>query len=885
MENNNSRKKIIQILEQITVKIKVGFRPENFRGTGFFITNDGYILTAWHCIQDAVISDSAIIIECQNGETYRAEIKQIKIIEDLKKIGLDIVILKIEYRVKICVPLGKYYENNKGDEIVSLGYPASHLNNAGIRQYFGKISGIINDNTIELDGGVKGEGQSGSLIYSFAAKRIIGLVIEKYNTEVMQHAGLAINFNYLLNTYDWKKFRERKIYGIFLGFYYSDIESKWDSYLKRIEEKSKNEHVIIKEKIVVQPPYKEVKGCLYAITTSVLNFFKKLLLLVVLVILGFYFLQFLEEKHNNELKLIKNKYEKILKKKLELVKDDYDRELSSIRNSYNKKVNEKNTELETANLEYYKNLATIYIKYDEIDEQKKLLDNQIQELEKNIKTHEKQLEEKNEKLKEYKNYHLPKLEGEIDSQKSEINELEEKIKLQESLIYELDSKIVLLNENFLSQNMPQAIYILTSLNTITKYINDSYISDKINFLNDALISELKVNIQEYNFVYEIYKRSKNNIKFISQAEFLYNFNKIENVQLSSKNNIIYVKDLKNKSIKNQYELHLWDTNNFEKIRTIKENANGLFGVITPDEKKIITTSYAGKIKIQNIFLKNDKLINKPSHKKAAYHIEISSDSKKIITASQDKHAVLWNIKTGNKLCTFPHKGLVKYAQFNSDDSKIITASYDKKVRIWDVKTCTKNNNIPNNIIPHKNKVIKATFTSYDDRIVTIDKNDELNVWYKQGKEHKTDKPFNNVKKVKVSLDKKIAMLQEKENKYNVVILATNSSGIIFRKTDLIETYDISFSPNGKLIAFPIKTEKNYVIQVWNIEQNKLITEKDLTEKIKHIQFSSNGKKFLAASDNKIILWDIEIKEFELNDSEKEKISNLYREVQRKAITQ
>jgi len=47
MSESDVKKQIHQALKNATVKIFVG---GEFQGTGFFITPDGYILTAFHCI-------------------------------------------------------------------------------------------------------------------------------------------------------------------------------------------------------------------------------------------------------------------------------------------------------------------------------------------------------------------------------------------------------------------------------------------------------------------------------------------------------------------------------------------------------------------------------------------------------------------------------------------------------------------------------------------------------------------------------------------------------------------------------------------------------------------------------------------------------------------
>ena len=66
----------------------------------------------------------------------------------------------------------------------------------------------------------------------------------------------------------------------------------------------------------------------------------------------------------------------------------------------------------------------------------------------------------------------------------------------------------------------------------------------------------------------------------------------------------------------------------------------------------------------------------------------SPDGKRIVTASSDKTARLWDAETGKQIGE-PLKGhtaSVSSAAFSPDGKRIVTASEDKTARLWDAAT-------------------------------------------------------------------------------------------------------------------------------------------------------------------------------------------------------
>jgi WD40 repeat protein len=76
------------------------------------------------------------------------------------------------------------------------------------------------------------------------------------------------------------------------------------------------------------------------------------------------------------------------------------------------------------------------------------------------------------------------------------------------------------------------------------------------------------------------------------------------------------------------------------------------------------------------------------HAQAVTFATFSPDASRILTASEDHVARIWDAQSGNTIGTplLGHTGAVSSAAFNFDGTQVITASADGTARIWDPKT-------------------------------------------------------------------------------------------------------------------------------------------------------------------------------------------------------
>ena len=166
-------------------------------GSGFIISDDGYILTNFHVIEDS----SSISVSMYNGDSYDAAL-----------IGYDesndIAVLKIDAEGLAPVILGDSDNLNVGDSVVAIGNPLGELTftltsgaiSAKDREV--TLSSSVTMNLLQTDCAIN-SGNSGGALFNLYGE-VIGVTNAKYSTSSSSSAsidniGFAIPINSVMS--------------------------------------------------------------------------------------------------------------------------------------------------------------------------------------------------------------------------------------------------------------------------------------------------------------------------------------------------------------------------------------------------------------------------------------------------------------------------------------------------------------------------------------------------------------------------------------------------------------------------------------------------------------------------------------------------------------
>ena len=63
----------------------------------------------------------------------------------------------------------------------------------------------------------------------------------------------------------------------------------------------------------------------------------------------------------------------------------------------------------------------------------------------------------------------------------------------------------------------------------------------------------------------------------------------------------------------------------------------------------------------------------------------SPDGRRVLTASGDRTAKIWDAETGQELLTLKSQSAIRSVAFSPDGKRIVSGSTDKTLKIWDAE--------------------------------------------------------------------------------------------------------------------------------------------------------------------------------------------------------
>jgi WD40 repeat protein len=81
-----------------------------------------------------------------------------------------------------------------------------------------------------------------------------------------------------------------------------------------------------------------------------------------------------------------------------------------------------------------------------------------------------------------------------------------------------------------------------------------------------------------------------------------------------------------------------------------------------------------------------KLIASFDHQDGVYQAAFSPDGTRLLTASGDKTAKLWDVASGKMIASFAQEDSVEHLTFSPNGASILTASADRTAKLWDTNS-------------------------------------------------------------------------------------------------------------------------------------------------------------------------------------------------------
>ncbi len=230
----------------------------------------------------------------------------------------------------------------------------------------------------------------------------------------------------------------------------------------------------------------------------------------------------------------------------------------------------------------------------------------------------------------------------------------------------------------------------------------------------------------------------------------------------------------------------------------------------------------------------------------------SPEGKRVVTASWDDTARVWDAETGRPWTgPLSHSGFVVSARFSPDGQRILTASYDKTAGLWDAN----DSRLLRCLTNHADWVTTAQFSPDGGQIVTGSRDRSARVWDAQTGEPLTP-PMNHsngLRSAQFSPDGKWVLTGCSDGGTRIWNALTGGlvAGPMKHFRDVQQAV---FSPDGGLIA---TASYDCTARVWDAQNGEPIT-----QPLRHggwvmsARFSPDGERVVTASaDGTARVWD------------------------------
>ena len=280
---------------------------------------------------------------------------------------------------------------------------------------------------------------------------------------------------------------------------------------------------------------------------------------------------------------------------------------------------------------------------------------------------------------------------------------------------------------------------------------------------------------------------------------------------------------------------------------------------SPDGKRVVTASWDSTARVWDAqtgqpLIEPLKLAGTVSA--GQFHVgpmsaQFSPDGKRVVTVWRDT-ARVWDAQTGQPLTEpLKHTNRVTSAQFSPDGQRVVTASYDFTAQVWDAQTSRP----LTEPLKHASWVSSAQFSPDGKRVVTASWDSTARVWDAQTGQPLTEplKHASEVTSAQFSPDGKRVVTASSDSTARVWDAQTGQP-LTEPLKHASEVTSAQFSPDGKRV---VTASEDSTARVWDAQ-----TGQPLTEPLKHVgrvysaQFSPDGKRVVTASeDSTARVWD------------------------------
>ncbi|MGO9037041.1 MAG: protein kinase domain-containing protein [Steroidobacteraceae bacterium] len=272
---------------------------------------------------------------------------------------------------------------------------------------------------------------------------------------------------------------------------------------------------------------------------------------------------------------------------------------------------------------------------------------------------------------------------------------------------------------------------------------------------------------------------------------------------------------------------------------------------SPDGSRVVTASNDKTARIWDAHT-GIELAELSGHEDHVAFAAYSPDGTRIVTASDDKTARVWDARTGHELTVLSgHLDTVSSAAYSPDGARIVTASDDKTARIWDARTGA----LLRVLAGHGGYLYYAAFSPDGTRIVTASDDKTARIWdARTGAQLRTLSGHDGIvlsaafspdgTRIVTASDDKTARIWDARTGDQLIVLSGHENQVI----------SAAYSPDGTRI---VTASNDRTARIWDQRTGaRLAVLSGHFNYVNSAAFSPDGRHVVTASDDKTArIWD------------------------------
>ena len=273
--------------------------------------------------------------------------------------------------------------------------------------------------------------------------------------------------------------------------------------------------------------------------------------------------------------------------------------------------------------------------------------------------------------------------------------------------------------------------------------------------------------------------------------------------------------------------------------------------VTPDSTRVISASEDKTLHVWDLDTGKELAILE-GHTDDVWHVAVTPDSAHAISASADRTLRVWNLATGKELTTLQgHTEAVTDVAVTPDGKRGVSASRDESLRVWDLGTGRELTVLRG----HTDVVTRVAVTRDSTRAVSLSRDKTLRVWdLDTGTElailrGSTTQAWG----MAVTPDGTKVIARLANRKLPVWDLATGKQ-VASLRGHTVSVLHVAVTP---VSARVVSASEDRTIRVWDLTTDKeLLTLSGHTGAVRSVAVSSDGTRIISASDDTTLrMWD------------------------------